>query len=280
MSSFSSRERIIRLGLLALSLVVSGVLGLHVASAEQERAATLAERIPFSGEVRAAYLVVVDSSGAEQASPASWIQSEKSNEVVCIGRVSLAPTDSTINALFVVVGAQGEVRSVFRSFGPEELPPAVFLSVQELRDRLVERRGLLRQLSNEVRTLDDRLEALQEDADSIANVSKIVGAEDELEVINGKIAQVDAAYKSVEQRKGQMKTRPVPLNTQTRETELVQQLAELSTALSATETSALQRISNASGELQEKLKLIEETKDEHVSLLEEELASIQREKKP
>jgi hypothetical protein len=60
----------------------------------------------------------------------------------------------------------------------------------------------------------------------------------------------------------------------------VQQLAELSTALSATETSALQRISNASGELQEKLKLIEETKDEHVSLLEEELASIQREKKP
>jgi chromosome segregation ATPase len=160
-----------------------------------------------------------------------------------------------------------------------ELQPTSFLSAAELRDRLVERRGALRQLQREVRSHDERLERLQEDADAIASVSRIVSTEDELSEVKNKVAQIDLAYKSIEQRSAQMKSRPTPLNAQTREAQLTQQLAELSSALSATETNALKRISKASGELQDKLRLIEETREEKITLLEEELADARREQR-
>ena len=57
---------------------------------------------------------------------------------------------------------------------------------------------------------------------------------------------------------------------------VVEQLQELSTALSLTENAALKKISAAASDLQSKLKAIEETRDEHVGLLEEELMDIQR----
>ena len=134
----------------------------------------------------------------------------------------------------------------------------------------------MRQLQGEVRLQDERLRNLQEDADAIANVAKIVSAEDELKDVQTKIRRVDAAFASIQQRTAQMKARSLPLNAQKREAELVRQLVELSTALTATETSALKGISAASAELKQKLQMIEEANEEHVVLLEEELAELQR----
>jgi hypothetical protein len=175
-----------------------------------------------------------------------------------------------------VFGEQGEVRSSFKTIAPDEIPPTLMLSSGELRDRLIERRGSLRQLQSEVSSQNERLRNLQEDADAIANVAKIVSVEDELKDVQAKIRAVDAAFSSIQQRSAQMKVRPALLNAQKREAELVGQLGILSTALTATETSALKGINTASAELKQKLRMIEDANSEHVVLLEEELAELQR----
>jgi hypothetical protein len=247
-----------------------------LAQAGQGRLVTLSERLHFSGEVRSAYMVVTGRSGSVSSGAATWIQLADSEDVACLGRIPISSAQEALGVLFVVTGSQGEVRSTFRSVSPQELSPTVYLTSAELRDRLVERRSALRQLDSEVTSQEERIEALQSDADAIANVSKIVHVEDELEGIKRTIQQVDGASKDIELRKARMQKRPVPLNAQSREMELVQQLTELSKELSATETSALKRISSASGELQQKLQLIEDTRDEHVTLLEEELADLQQ----
>jgi hypothetical protein len=262
-----------------LTLVLGAAGTLAMAQVAPGRFLTISERVSFPGDVQSVYLLVTGKHGLLHSGPASWIQSTQAEEIACVGRFSVSPEEEIHGVLFVVFGTKSEVRSVFRSLSTSEIAPASYLSIDELRERLVERRSMLRQLDGEVRLQEERIETLQEDADAIANVAKIVNVEDELEDVKRKIQALDMAAKDIQQRKSQMKSRPAPLNAQTREAELVKQLAELSTALSATETSALQRISSASGELQGKLQLIEDTREDHVTLLEEELAELQRRRK-
>jgi hypothetical protein len=237
----------------------------------------LSDKIHFTGEVKRVFMVIAADGDIIESKQIAWIDQPEEQEVMCIGQVALrANHPSLLHALFVIFGEQGEVRSSFKTISVEEVSPTLTLSASELRDRLVERRGILRQLQGEVRVQDERLRTLQEDVDAIANVAKIVSAEDELQEVQAKIRKVDAAFTSIQQRSAQMKARPIPLNAQKRETELVKQLATLSTALTETETSALKGISAASEELKQKLQLIEEANDEHVVLLEDELAELQR----
>ena len=130
----------------------------------------------------------------------------------------------------------------------------------------------MRQLQSEITAQGSRIRSLQQDADNIAMVSKIVDAEDELGEIKARLKRVSTAQSDLDRRVSQMRARSQPLNAKKREAELVEQLSELSTALSATENQAIKKISGAKGALEDKLRLIEETKGEHISLLEEELA--------
>jgi hypothetical protein len=118
--------------------------------------------------------------------------------------------------------------------------------------------------------LESNLETLKADADAIAKVSKIVSAEDELERIKGAIKQVSAAYKNIDRLKQQTASRPTPLRAKAREYELTERLQSLSLALSSAETETIKR--TASEDLKRKLALIEETREEHIALLEQELA--------
>jgi chromosome segregation ATPase len=172
----------------------------------------------------------------------------------------------------MVLGTNGEVKSAFKEINGDEISPSTLLSSAELRDRFVERRGILRQLQGEIASQGSRIRSLQQDADNIAMVSKIVDAEDELGEIKARLKRVSTAQSDLDRRVSQMRARPQPLNAKKREAELVEQLSELSTALSATENQAIKKISGAKGALEDKLRLIEETKGEHISLLEEELA--------
>lgn len=150
------------------------------------------------------------------------------------------------------------------------------LSTNQLRDRFVERRGALRQLQASLSALEDRLTTLQEDADAIANVNKLVNAEDELHELQASLERVRLAQASIQGRVALLRSRPQPLNAQRRKADLVRQLSDFSTALTKTESGAFKRMRNASSDLQSKLKEIEDTRDEHVGLLEEELAQAKR----
>jgi hypothetical protein len=176
----------------------------------------------------------------------------------------------------MMLGVQGDVHSAYQTMTPEELPPAVFLATSALRDRFIERRGVLRQLQGSSNSLDTKLKELQADADAIANVHKLVDAEDDLRSVQSALARVKAAQQGIQQRVANLRTLPLPSNAQRREAELVQQLGELSKALSLTETAAVKKISSATSDLQSKLRDIEDTKEEHIGLLEEELLEAQR----
>jgi hypothetical protein len=246
---------------------------------EGDRVVTLSDRVHFNGDVQRVLMAVSGSRGTLETKSITWIEQPDAQDITCIGRVILPPDELVLNILFVVLGQKGEVRSSYRTVLVPELSPTQFFSSEQLRDRFIERRSALRHLQSDVSSQDVRLTALQQDADAIANVSKIVSAEDELEEVKAKLKKLDAAFKSIEQRSLRMKTMQAPLNLQNRESELVRQLGELSTALVVTENNALKRIKAASVEMKQKLQMIEESKEEHIVLLEDELAELQRKKK-
>lgn len=263
---------------LSCRLVSAILLPLAGLLAEEERQITLAEHLPFLGEVAQVIMVAKSGESPPKSVAATWIPSKDSeNEIVCIGRIPGVPAaGERLQLLSLVLGTQGEVKSAYRDVTAEELSPSLMLSSAELRDRFVERRGILRQLQNEVDAQTSRLRDLQQDADNIAMVSKIVDAEDELGELKERLTRVSLAQSDLDRRVNQMRSRPQPLNAKKREAELVDQLSQLSTALSATENQAIKKISGAKGALEEKLRLIDETRDEHIALLEEELARVKR----
>jgi hypothetical protein len=244
--------------------------------AQEQRQVTLVERVPFAGEVDRVLVMAMTDSASPEVVTATWIAPHEGEEFSCVGRVALPAVAERLKVLSVIEGTRGEVRSAYREFAADELPPTLYLSLPELRARFVERRGVFRRLRSELESQLERMRVLQGDADAIAMVSRIVSAEDELADVKVKLRRVALAQEGVDRRVAQMKARPQPLTAQKREAELVSQLGELSEALSAAETQALRRLSGAKGALQEKLALIEETRDEHIAILEEDLARLQK----
>jgi len=248
----------------------------HNLAAQQERALTVVDQVPFAGEIEQVLLVAMSDARPPEVVKASWIPPHEGEGVHCVGRVVVPQAAERLQVLSVIFGTQGEVRSAYRDFSAEELPPTLYLSLPELRDRFVERRGVYRKLQDEIGSQEERLQSLQRDADNIAMVSKIVSAEEELDDVREKVRRVTLAQQGIERRATQMKARAQPLNAQKRETELVGQLSELSTALVATENQAMKKLTGVKGVLQDKLALIEETREEQISPLEEELARLRR----
>jgi hypothetical protein len=221
-------------------------------------------------------MVVNDSISELYTAPATWIALPEQKAVECIGRVKVVNQAERIQLLFLVLGVDGQARSSYRELSVDQLSPAVFLSTAEMRERFIERRAELRQVQGEARVLESKIETLKADADAIANVAKIVDAESELEQVKGAIKRVSAAYRNIQQLREQVSSRPSPLRAKARELELTQQLQELSLALSTTESDAIRRSTSASEDLKRKLALIEETREEHIALLEQELAEALR----
>jgi hypothetical protein len=267
-----SRCKSALLNILATFIVASLTAG--SGNAQDARQVTIADKVAFSGEVEQVIMVAAIGDKPPRAVAATWIPSKDDDqELVCIGRLPEAPrAGERLSALLMVLGTNGEIKSAYKEINGDEISPSTMLSSAELRDRFVERRGILRQLQGEIASQGSRIRSLQQDADNIAMVSKIVDAEDELGEIKARLKRVSTAQSDLDRRVSQMRSRPQPLNAKKREAELVEQLSELSTALSATENQAIKKISGAKGALEDKLRLIEETKGEHISLLEEELA--------
>lgn len=241
-----------------------------------QRVLTLREKVHFAGEVERVLVLVASHGELLDSKHVAWIQQPETQDVSCIARVTIPDEASVLQLLFVVFGQRGEVRSVFKTLEAGAISTTEQLSLAELQDRLVEQRGVLRRLLQEVQSQGERLRVLQEDADAIANVSKIVSTEDELQDMQEKIRGVDTGFSNIRRRVELMKARPQPLNALKRESELVRQLTLLSTTLASAEERALKGIGTASAELRHKLQMIEDASDEHVVLLEEELAELQR----
>lgn len=199
--------------------------------AEEPRKVTLVERLAFTGEVERVFMVALSDLADPEIVEASWIApAEQGGLFSCVARVGLPAVTERLRVLSVILGTNGEVRSACRESLADELPPAAQLTLAELRERFIERRGVYRNLQNQAQAQEQRLLTLQRDADNIAMVSRIVSAEDQLSEIKTKLERVAAAESAIDRRREQIKTRPQPLNAQKRESELVAQLGKLAAA--------------------------------------------------
>ena len=196
--------------------------------AENSRVVTVSEKIRFVGEVEDVFVVAKDPSDSHKVVPATWISSHEGDQVECVARFALNHPSQQAQLLFVILGTKGEVRSSYREASGAELAPTSFLSVAEMRTLFIERRAVFKRIKDEATLQQDQLEKLREDADAIANVSKIVRAEDELDEIRAGLRRIEAAYQDLQLRIAQLKNMPTPLNARKREIELITQLNELS----------------------------------------------------
>jgi hypothetical protein len=177
-----------------------------------------------------------------------------------------------------VVSKTGEAASSVREIPSIDAEPVLLLDKPSVEARLHEQRAVLEKWEVQLRAQEVKLNRLQDDADVVANVSKIVDAEDELDAVRMDEQRLEASLGLATKRLEALKTQPIPPNLKRREAELSEQLNELSTALKTTEASALQRVAAASAELKHKLALIEATKDKQVDVLKGELARVRKER--
>jgi len=149
-------------------------------------------------------------------------------------------------------------------------------SPAELRERLVQRKAVLQSLRVQATAQDESLRRLRDDADAIGNFGRIIEAQDENKYL---IAEEHNLEKDIERLKKFLtlaKEHPQPKNFVRRELELSQQLARLSELSKHVENDELTRRSEAEGDLQRQLEMVEATRFEDISKLQSELQNLRR----
>ncbi len=129
-----------------------------------------------------------------------------------------------------------------------------------LRDKLLQRKEVLKSWLIQTQAQQESLQRLREDASVIGNLSRIVEIKDEVERTNNNIRNLD---RDLENQKGFLKlakARPTPKNYVTREGQLTTQISELAQSAKSAESQEFSRKSKAEGELQRKLAIIEDTR--------------------
>jgi hypothetical protein len=261
-----------------LCLVLVFFMGIASCASAQVRLVTISQTVRVVGEPASASLVVSGARGIVGTVAAIIVNTSLQDEALVVGRLAVPLADERLSSLAVVVSKTGEAASSVREIPSIDAEPVLLLDKPSVEARLHEQRAVLEKWEVQLRAQEVKLNRLQDDADVVANVSKIVDAEDELDAVRMDEQRLEASLGLATKRLEALKTQPIPPNLKRREAELSEQLNELSTALKTTEASALQRVAAASAELKHKLALIEATKDKQVDVLKGELARVRKER--
>lgn len=257
------------------ALVLALMSGSQAAHAD-DAMVTLVQPVLLAGEPRQATILVSEGDKIVGVAPARAVRSEGTSTVTVVGRLKLPLTGGPYKALFVAYGKTGELGSAARDIADLRIESSVLLDSEELKRRLAEQRAELRKREEALGAQRSKLRNVQEEVNNIANVSRIVDAEDELQALKSEEERVNASMTLARDRLQALKVLPPPPNYKKREAELAAYLTVLATELKLSETHS--GLSDASKELEEKRQLIESTKDEHMDLLKDELARLRRQR--
>jgi len=248
----------------------------NAAGADEQRTISLSVRsdFPFS-PVRAYFLLSADSS--YQSAQSALIFAGNGNATPLISlRTQIPSTAAKINYIVVGEGPEGQVaQTPVTSCATENL----WLGIDQLREGLEERRRVLRSWEAQIQAQQDTIERLQKDADAIGNVGGILATENQLAVVSDDIVRITMASEILGQRLNLLKREGVPRGFQYREAELNKQLADLVGATREAESKHGERQTELDTQLQSKMQMIEDTRYEHVDLLEQQLADLERHRK-
>lgn len=280
----SSRERIGTF----LSIIAAAIVGFSARpGVAQQGSVTLRHTVAVPpAEAASAILVVlpdgVRAAGAAQGgafvAPAVVVAAPAGDGVVVLGRVTLPAAVQSLTSVAIVRSPQGGVTSQVRSGVLLDQDLLALLSSADVEARLQERRSALRSWESRVAAQSESLGRLSADAASLAKVGDLIGTEEQLLAVQRDTERLSAALASAKGRVELVKQHGVPPNYTRREAQLVEQVSELSTALKSKEASATQRVAAASAELQRKLNLIDETKDQQLAVLQGQLKRLRTER--
>ena len=255
---------------LLVALVVANVPQAFAAPAP----VTVAQIVEFAAAPDEAVVVVSQGDNVVAIVPAATVVQAGTSSVMVVGRVTLPIDGGPYKALFTLKAKTGEIGSSVREIKDVRLEPAVLLDVGELKRRLGEQKAELHKWDKQANEQRSRLKKIQQQADTLSSVGKIIDTDEELRAAKDENAGLIASISLAEARQQALKSRETPPNFKKREAELSTYLNTLSTELKASEEGGV--FDGASKELQAKEDLIEATKYEHLDLLKEELAELRR----
>lgn len=258
--------------------LVPFLVALVVANVPQAFAApapvTVAQIVELAAAPDEAVVVVSQGDRIVAVVPAATVFQAGASSVMVVGRVTLPIDGGPYKALFTLKAKTGEIGSSVREIKDVRLEPAVLLDVGELKRRLGEQKAELHKWDKQANEQRSRLKNIQQQADTLSSVGKIIDTDEELRAAKDENAGLVASISLAEVRQQALKSRETPPNFKKREAELSTYLNTLSTELKASEEGGV--FDGASKELQAKEDLIEATKYEHLDLLKEELAELRR----
>ena len=135
-------------------------------------------------------------------------------------------------------------------------------STDALREKLLQKKELLKSWEIQVKTQEETLQRLRDDANVIGNLGRILEVKDELEHTHEVTSMLDRDIDNLKEFLRLARARVMPKNYAGREEQLTRQIADLAQAAKGAESQEFSRKSKAQGELQRKLGLIEQTRND------------------
>jgi hypothetical protein len=237
-----------------------------------------AQTLEISGEVVSAYMLFSTEVGVQGIVPAAVLRMVNRKSIIIVSGYRDEGSPGAILVTGIVISKDGGIVSHTTPIEEAGLEGISTMNPRELTSRLEAARVSLTSLEKDRETQAQDLERLQEDADTIANIGRIVDAEDELGAIKSDEQRLTASIAAIKAQLAILKAQSIPANYQRREAELSAFLTNFSRASRDSNSEAFKKLAAAEDEAARNLALIEESKFEHVDLLQKELISLRKER--
>ena len=261
------------------SLVTGLICALCMSAIEKVGAESVsvhfAHRLSLPSQPVKAVVAVSDSDKLLTIVPAEAI-AEDGGKVTVVGEVILSRAVGPLSVLFTLYGKTGEVVSEKLEISPFFRNQELLMDVPHVKNWAADQKMALKKLENEAQAQRTHLQQLQKGAKGREGAVQV--SSDLAPISTDDLEGMSSSIKFVQERLSAVKSGNLPPNYKRREAELSVYLNVLSTELKIAQNGGGDLLSDASKEMVEKRELIEATKDEHIDLLQEELARIRKQR--
>jgi hypothetical protein len=228
-------------------------------------------------DVQAVLAQIVEENGESTVVPATWRSIERSVGTMAIARFSVIDVRQSIGLLFIAVGRGGSVHSRYREVVPYDLARYNFMDSNGLRQRYVELQDEYQKIKADNAESGDRKRRQQRDSRVRASLMRLasLGAGEESGKLESVVTYSKRPYNESHMRTlaDRIRDATLPRNIEVREQGLLKQVQELS-LVSVLPEPQPEREADDVYTLEEKLRLIEQTRFEQIAVLEAELESM------
>ena len=256
------------------ALIVCSAYGCLASFAED---LTLAQPLQGSGEPLHSYLFVRDEGEPIAMIRGRVVGGGLGDEALLVGRMqNHQPGQQPSAFMGIVESSDGTLTAGAQALDLVGIEGTAHMTLEQIRARTAELRKRIEDARQAEKREAHSLQKINAEANELLKLERAIGGP-QPEVDNG--AQRERGKDlslMAKQHLESIRTQAQPPAFKKREAELSEQLNVMASALQGTNTAGGHNAGEISPELQEKLDLIEATKDEHIDLLRRELAELKR----